>query len=163
MLFKTLPSWALFSQILILLSIVKDIDKISLDHKDLCSRQILLFGYTSLDMLILSHRFLTQPSTSLYHSRDLKNHFLNFQFFLQRSHYILPEFILYPFCLHADIFRGLCLVVVVFFFFFFELSQWCPKLFMTPRDCILSYIVCENCCIFIYINIYVYNIYVLNI
>ena len=67
---------------LILLSVVKNIDSKLLDSKLLNLRltQILLFGDTSLDVNTNSS-ILTQPSISLYHPRDLKNHFFSLPIF----------------------------------------------------------------------------------
>ena len=47
-------------------------------------------------MLMPTDPFLTQPSISQYHPRDLKNPFFKLSIF-QHSYYFLPEFILCPF------------------------------------------------------------------
>ena len=74
--------WPLFqNEGLILLSIVKNIDSQLLDYSDLHLTQILLFGSKSLDVNTNSSILLTQPLTSLYPPRDLKNHFFKLPIF----------------------------------------------------------------------------------
>ena len=70
-------------------------------------------------MLILTHPFLTQRSTSLYPLRDLKNHFFKLPIFFFSLFTFLPEFNLYSFSRYTDIFRTLYLSWLFFFVLLF--------------------------------------------
>ena len=65
-------------------------------------------------MLIVTHPFLTQPSTSLYPPSHFKSHFFKVSIFPSVQ---LPEFILYPSSLYTDFLELVWFVFLLFFLY----------------------------------------------
>ena len=98
---------------------VKNTESKLLDYSDLRFTQSLLVDDASL--VILTHSFLTQPSTSLYPSRDLKNHSFKLSVFSSTQLLSFNRFCSASFSHHThfsgnDIYA--CLFVVFYSLFF---------------------------------------------
>ena len=98
---------------------VKNTESKLLGYSDLRFTQSLLVDDASL--VILTHSFLTQPSTSLYPSRDLKNHSFKLSVFsstqlLSFNRFCSASFSHYTHFLGNDIYA--CLFVVFYSLFF---------------------------------------------